>query len=223
MELVEKIASTAKYSETHFREVQFPNNIPHSPNPLALSKWYAKELDFLTAQFEAIDEKCGLNCTCSAGCDSCCSQLIVLSEPELLSMTPYVLKLSLVEKDELMAKVNSLCAILSENGFSIYSPSNTFSYDAQQELQSKYFSLHLKCPLLSSDGKCSVYRTRPLLCVAYRCYGDPDICHECFNPDETINYDGATALVLKRLTVAKKPRKQLALLPFALAELLNKT
>lgn len=89
---------------------------------------------------------------CRAGCNYCCHLQVEISVPELLSLVSYVNEnFSPEEMEALKARVHE--AELQTRGMNSYE---------------RLFARVL-CPLLS-DGQCSVYPARPLVCRGYNSY-----------------------------------------------------
>ena len=217
-----KLEKVIIYSKQVLDATTFPQTVPVSPNPLALSKWYKDEITFSNMKIDQIESDCHIQCSCQKGCAYCCNQLIVVSSSELLAIKPIISSLDSDALADMNTYVAYICSVLTENEITISSPMKTNSVASEKELQDKYFNLHLKCPLLNGKNECIIYNTRPSLCWSYRCYEDPSSCQASYDVPLSIKYDDWESAVTMRLYSARKPSKAgLMILPFALKELLE--
>lgn len=183
--------------------------IPQSPNPLKLSKWFCKEISDYMAQIDAIEQECGVKCVCSKGCAHCCKQLIAISMSEFLAMQPILDNLPREKRLKLKEEAIKQNIILKENGIvTMCSTSNIDIY----EYQKKYFDLQLKCPLLDENNSCLVYEVRPFNCSTYRNYGSPEDCKKDCSVHTVAKYDDWESVGLKRLYSARKPDRYIWIL-----------
>lgn len=217
-ELLWKIIKT---SSRKVRENPSSEPIPNGPNPLTLSKWYAKEITWANSQIDSAEAENNAVSSCRKGCTSCCKQAIAVLSSEMLAIKPSLTNLSKEQKSKLYEDTTKICEELKENG--IDSSFNIHCGEAaMKRLQDKYFSLGINCPLLDQDGTCSVYSVRPMACWSYRYYGDAKECELSYDVPNSIKYDDWEKAVLERLFKAKKPdKKGIQLLPFALKEMMK--
>ncbi|MDF2944569.1 MAG: hypothetical protein K0S01_3427 [Herbinix sp.] len=222
MKRIEDIINTAvKLSNIAANNLTSLQSIPNSPNPLLLSKWYAKEIEYFTAEIDKVEQSCDLNCSCSKGCSSCCRMLIGVIPIEVLAFTNALNNIdkSIIEK--IKSTVNKQCEILNDNGF----PNNALAIphylNQEGEMQKKYFDLHLECPFLSLDKECLIYSVRPIPCWTYRYYGNKEDCNLSSFANNSILYSAFEVKELERMAIAK-PRKNVTLqiLQFAIKNLL---
>ncbi|WP_026892379.1 hypothetical protein [Lacrimispora aerotolerans] len=219
--LEDTIYTAIELSNNVANNLTFPQSIPNSPNPLLLSKWYAKEIEYCTAEIDKIEQSCGLNCSCSKGCSSCCRMLIGVTPVEALAFTNTLSNMEKTLLDRIKSTVAEQCIMLTNYGFP-NNPLTVLNYlNQEKEMQKKYFDLHLECPFLSFNKECLIYSVRPIPCWTYRYYGNKKDCDMSTFPKDNILYSEFEKREIERLDIAK-PRKNttLQILQFALKSLL---
>lgn len=105
--------------------------------------------------------------TCSKGCFQCCREPTYARRSEIR----YILEsMDGMAKAALTTKVEAWLASFLERGFDkTITPSTARSVFP-------YRAAYLWCPLLATDGTCSVYDRRPLECRLHLVNGDPKDC-----------------------------------------------
>ena len=96
--------------------------------------------------------------TCTPGCAWCCHHPVSISILEGITIYRWLVKQgkwSLKLKEELKKSAEMQFEVTTE----------------------VWMKALIPCPLLSSDNKCTVYSTRPLICRAYYATSDPHYCH----------------------------------------------
>jgi len=205
-------------SGTKAHQFQFPESIPTRPNVLKLSKWYAMEIFIIEEQINKLEQELGISSSCQKGCAACCMQLIVLNNADTLMLELAINNLGQHTKRKIKDTIMEQCQILTKNGFHNSSIPIPMSRPSQLEMQKKFFSLKLPCPLLDENGSCSVYSVRPSQCWSYRNYGSPSDCSTTPNPPAGIAFEDWERQLLHRLLQTKKPslHANLTILQFAL-------
>lgn len=89
---------------------------------------------------------------CGSGCTYCCHLQVEISVPELVSLVSYI------DENFSLAEIEALKARVDE------AERQTRGLNSYERLFAR-----VRCPLLS-DGQCSVYPARPLVCRGYNSY-----------------------------------------------------
>lgn len=202
----------------------FPQEIPNSPNPLSLCKWYANEIKTVTEQIDILEQAHNTFTTCSKGCAACCHQLIAITYLEHLIIEFTLNNLPLDERTRIKETVYDQCNFLNNHGYSQNSLSSLFiSPEKYNKMQEEYFSFGLPCPLLTQNKTCSIYSLRPTLCWSYRNYGNTIQCTQTWEVPTTLKYDDWESKVAKRFYQIKRPSRKytLMILQFALLTMLS--
>ncbi len=219
MENDSKFDALINTSSMKVQNYKFKQEIPKSPNPLKLSKWYSSETQEISEQIDMIENECNFHCSCSKGCSACCNQLIVVSSSEFLAMQVALENLSNNDKLHIKEIVNNQYRLLEDSNITNATIMSATNQAKMSEIQEAYFKLNLPCALLDENNECLIYSVRPTLCLTYRFYGDKNLCKTSFNLNESLKYDDWESAFLKRLFVARKP-SILTSLQFALKEFL---
>lgn len=152
--------------------------------------------------------------TCSKGCGACCHYLVAISPPEVdyLHQT-----LSFMDADfhrsVLAACLDAAQAILNND---IKQPPVNGQTDLT-DINQWYAQLDLACPFLS-DGECSIYEHRPLVCREHLVTSRPELC-EIIQPQnpETVEMPVSISETLSCLAAElQRTEPQAVILPLAL-------
>lgn len=201
-------------------------DIPKAPNALKCYKWYKKEVEAYTKKIGEAEQKCGMKCTCQKGCAFCCKQLIVITSVEMLALQLKIDNMSTMDKKRLKDIVNEQCSFLKANGITNerineINPYNGFNAN-EEKIQTEYFNLKIKCPLLDENNTCIFYEVRPTNCWSYKNYGNSLECKQNVFVDRSIKFDDWDRISLGRMLETKKVKNKLWILQYALQEYLGK-
>lgn len=134
------------------------------------------------------DSECNRNCTCCKGCESCCYQLIIITEFEFDILKNRVNEMTRNQKKQLSRIVKEQCDILSKNNITPETVTPYLNERNQEFVQSTFFNLNLQCPFLK-DKACSVHSTRPMSCFTYRNYGSSEDCTKSIHVPEAYTFN----------------------------------
>lgn len=200
--------------------------IPQAPNALKCYKWYKKEVESYTKQIQEAECKCEIKSSCQKGCAYCCKQLIVVTNIEMLALQLKIDNMSIDEKKGLRDIVNEQCQFLEQHGITNKSIDELIRLNIfpknEQKLQSKYFDLNIKCPLLDEEDTCIFYEVRPINCWSYKNYGSSLECKQNVFVEKSIKFDDWERILLDRMLAMKKMKSKLWILQFALQDYLGK-
>lgn len=107
-----------------------------------------------------------LNATCREGCSHCCYQFTPTTLAEAAAMVEHLL--ARPDGDAALDRALESAQVVASRlpAPSVHSPERT----------DQYSSLGLSCPLLTEDGRCSVYAARPFACRTHFVRSDPELC-----------------------------------------------
>ena len=111
--------------------------------------------DSLQTDSSGVEER--LSLPCKKGCDACCYESVFLSAPEFLTVCHYLIE----AKDlEFRTKVVREMRVIADE----FEDEIEFLESAPEGLERDEVAERIKfrCPLLSSDGSCSIYPVREL-------------------------------------------------------------
>ena len=204
------------------REIRInPNNeIPKSPNPLKLSKWYEEELKWINKQIDELEEEFGMCNICKEGCNHCCKLAVPVSHAELLIIQKETSKFSADIKDELLTKTVNICKLLDANELS--SNIHPSRHHSNEGIKASYYELNITCPLLNDEGRCMIYPVRPVSCCTYRAYNSYNDCINAHVVDTAIAFDEYGLFLNNNMAKAKKDKAYFKLIPLALRDALSK-
>lgn len=106
---------------------------------------------------------------CKKGCDACCSQFFEISEGESIYILRYLATQTVDFQKNAKSKIEEMYhRFLTEypKFYATYfenSESEAFDYEAYFD-DSTRFTIRIPCPFVSSDGACSIYDARPMIC-----------------------------------------------------------
>lgn len=122
-------------------------------------------------------------------CNACCGFAVELLEAEVPVIRQAIAAMSGTMKAEVQRRYTAWAVELERRGLTEWV---TESERDRRNFEDRYADrLGLKCPLLNSAGRCSIYADRPLACRSFVALGS----HEC-RPHETS--PRPTALILLR-------------------------
>lgn len=103
------------------------------------------------------EKAAGLELPCRAGCDACCHESVFLSAPEFLFVACALLDEHTREaRHRLVAEMQAI-AVTFEDELELLE-----SIEPGEERDEVARRVKFRCPLLSADGRCSVYAAREL-------------------------------------------------------------
>jgi len=122
--------------------------------------------------------------TCGPGCDTCCSQLIPISEWEAAHIADVVRSMDGTSRSRIVNRFTWIIARLEQSGL-LEPMTHIFSNEAHDwkkmlELKLAYWNLDLPCPFLE-NGSCSIYMSRPLACRQYLVTSAPRNCSNIYS------------------------------------------
>lgn len=106
---------------------------------------------------------------CKKGCSYCCSQFFEISEGEAMYILSYLEGLSPEQKayyKEMITRTYELFIREYPDFYKKYfadSQNEVFDEESYFEDETRY-DIHIPCPFLHSEGYCSIYAFRPLIC-----------------------------------------------------------
>lgn len=200
-------------------ELEYPDPLSYKPNNLALMKWYQKQVIWAEQQIDSLEKQFGVSASCYNGCSACCRQMIWTTRAELDILKVYIQTLDQSVIKEIYDRALVSSAILEKELGSTTVARMTFN---SREMQEQYYNLNLKCPLLNTEGSCTVHPVRPSNCWAFRSYGDPRECTDNLAPSMAVHYkDLEIKVIVDNLYAVKAPKSEITLLPAALAAILK--
>ncbi|MEL7367742.1 MAG: YkgJ family cysteine cluster protein [Myxococcota bacterium] len=118
-----------------------------------------KALDALYADVDAAVHRgqTGLELPCRAGCDACCHEAVFVSAPEFLAVAAYMSRT--MTEDEcrrIVAEMTAFADTFEDELLLLEALSAGAERDEVAE------RIRFRCPLLSAQGRCSVYPVREL-------------------------------------------------------------
>ncbi len=114
---------------------------------------YEELINLIQIEYERNKSKLGNKIKCRKGCVQCCYQIFKITILDSDLIKNYIDTLSLEAKDHLKYKANNYLVSLNNSAISDDLKLTT-----------------PPCPALSSDGECTIYEARPIIC---RRFGPP--------------------------------------------------
>ncbi len=192
-----------------------------STNPRMFADWVGKNIAWAESKIDKVEKQVGISSSCSIGCNACCYQAIGVSGTEAKAIKGYMQRKNLDERKSIYAKIQLACKLLDEKVPLVHQ----VSLANQAEFRQQYFEAHIKCPLLSDEGKCTVYPVRPASCWGYRMYGEPNECSTAADVDYTATFHPFEHLVIDSMIESSpaylSTHKHFHALPFSLLEVLK--
>lgn len=181
----------------------------------------SEDINIWNEQVDCIEDSFNIKSTCGAGCGYCCHQLISVVESELVPIKEFMKTLPIERLHEILRKASLICSTLSEYG---YIKDGIIPEDMDYDrLIEEYYKLHLYCPFLDEEKKCSIYPVRPGVCWAYRSYSDPYLCSQPRGSFGCICYSEIAEQSSERLrSFLGLETDEIMILPFAIREQLEK-
>lgn len=131
------------------------NNVALAANIVAMIyDGVDRELEEIPRNFR-VKDGCNLTIPCQSGCYYCCSLPVVVTEQEAIGIFSFVVQMSGERWSERLQAVKNL----GERARAARTQIGQAQDDERRRLS-------IACPLLL-DGRCSVYRARPLACRTY--------------------------------------------------------
>lgn len=215
---IDRLIQTSGYTA---KDYKFKNDIPNRPNALKMYKWLSNEIREINEEIDRIEKEQGVLSKCQKGCSACCKQCIVVLMSEILPIEIYINNLSKENRQDLERRVIDICNKLEQSGITKESAASCWSESAQRELQKKYFEMDIPCIFLNDEDSCVIHEIRPTACWKYREYGDCANCEKSCFSDTSIDYTDWETIEVRRIMEARPNGKKLAILPFAIKEILH--
>src|SRR5215475_11092427 len=131
---------------------------------IAMARHFHRELDRGTAARETVAKRAGTHIACSAGCNGCCCELVLVREPEALDVARW---LQAPENAEVKAafleaypKWKAAVRDAPERLAELQSAGDAKAYG---EAHIQQWRRGILCAF-NRDGTCSVYPVRPIVC-----------------------------------------------------------
>lgn len=158
-------------------------------------RWCQDFIEWKEVCFEKFDAaqkkaelKSGRCISCSKGCNHCCSQHISASLQECEAIV-YWLSKNPTERDSFLEKyprwreaVRKHQEVYDRVGYTgsrvIENPDDKGVLEEAYQAGEEYFRLNIPCPFLS-DGSCSIYPVRPMVCAGHVVVSPTDDCRAC--------------------------------------------
>lgn len=105
---------------------------------------------------------------CCEGCSACCFEPLYATDVEAAQIADLVRAMAPADRARIERDVRTWVARFIPNPLSREEQPNAF----------KYRALQLPCPLLTADGRCSVYEARPIGCRVHVARTDPKLCED---------------------------------------------
>lgn len=153
-----------------------------------IDKIYENALVKYDKEIDKLDSLKNRKCVCYKGCSHCCHQLIIITDFEKEVLRYAISTLFRKDRDKLLKKTREQTEAMLQNSIinDIITPSLT--ENEQQAIQRKFFELNLECPFLK-DNACMIHKLRPISCLTYRNYGNPNECKETINVSEAYTFN----------------------------------
>lgn len=155
-------------------------------------KSYFEILNLFDLYQKLVLQNSSVKCTCQRKCRSCCFHWVedVNSfEAELIadyirttqsSQIPTIVNRCLEDQKELERLFTFVQSSMSNRAES------DDEIDEVDLLLSVFYQAKRPCPLLDSEGSCSIYPVRPLTCRVYMSFSDPVLCDPAYINDEIV-------------------------------------
>jgi Fe-S-cluster containining protein len=120
------------------------------------------------------------NSSCQKGCHECCYPLVQIHAIEAEKIHSYVREnFDSKSISDLFAKIGKASRY--------YPDPIPLGSTYTDEIRDRYFKLHIPCPFLSTEGLCTVYEARPLMCRTHMVFSDKSLCE---NDNLVPKYEG---------------------------------
>ena len=139
---------------------------------------YRKMILDAVRNIENNERNANLKCKCKAGCDKCCSDLILVCPDEAVMVVQELITMPDSQVERIRKRTLEQAGILESNGITIKNVKEIVDRGNPGEiieLKDKYYNLQLPCVFLE-DHKCSIYSVRPTDCWTYRQYISSENC-----------------------------------------------
>lgn len=176
--ILQSQSSIGYFKKMHGIRIEFPK-IKLYPW-LSYAEWYERLIKSAERKISEWERLHNIKTSCQAGCYYCCKQPVVITGIEAQLIATWIIEYKPYLKNVLSEWMTSFDKSL------LNTPQSDQNLIASY--RKKYFQNQYYCPFLEQN-ECSIYPVRPISCISYLSYSDPQKCSIINDPDTCLSLD----------------------------------